>query len=249
VGPRALALVAAMLLWAAPVHAQRGNTLNCSDFPNQAAAQAAPRADPSDPHRLDADWDGLACERNRYPCDRTPVSRAAPGVAPAPAPAAPRPAAPTAPAPSLASPPAAPEPPETDAAATVRRVVDGDTIEVVFENGAFATVRLIGVNTPETVDPRRPVECFGAEASTRMHELLDGRAVWLERDVSQTDRFGRLLRYVWLDTHTLANDRLVAEGYAQVSTFPPDVRYLETFTASQRAAQEAGRGLWSACPN
>src|SRR5205807_790771 len=120
------------------------------------------------------------------PCDRTPVNRAAPGVAPAPAPAAPRPAAPPAPAPAIAPPPAAPAPPETHAAATVRRVVDGDTIEVVFENGAIATVRLIGVNTPETVDPRRPVECFGAEASARMHEVLDGQVVWLERDVSQT---------------------------------------------------------------
>jgi micrococcal nuclease len=134
------------------------------------------------------------------------------------------------------------------AAATVRRLVDGDTIDVVFENSAIATVRLIGVNTSETVDPRRPVECFGAEASARLHELLDGQAVWLERDVSQVDRFGRLLRYVWLDADVLVNDRLVAEGYAQVSTFPPDVRYVETFTASQRAAQEAGRGLWSACP-
>jgi micrococcal nuclease len=247
VGPRAFALVAALLLWTVPVHAQRGNTLNCSDFPTQAAAQAALRADPSDPNRLDADRDGIACERNRCPCDRAPVSRAAPGVAPAPALAAPRPAAPTAPAPAVV-PPSAPVPPEAHAAATVRRVVDGDTIEVIFENGAVATVRLIGVNTPETVDPRRPVECFGAEASARLHELLDGQAVWLERDVSQTDRFGRLLRYVWLDPDMLVNDLLVADGYAQVSTFPPDVRYVDTFSASQRAAQEAGRGLWSACP-
>jgi endonuclease YncB( thermonuclease family) len=221
--------------------------LNCSDFPTQ-AAQATLRADPSDPHRLDADRDGIACERNRCPCDRTPVPSAAPGVAPAPAPATPRPAAPTAPVPAIAPPPSAPGPPESHAAGTVPRVVDGDTIEVVFENGAIATVRLIGVNTPETVDPRRPVECFGAEASARTHELLDGQAVWRERDVSQADRCGRLRRYVWLDADTLVNDRLVAEGYAHVSMFPPDVRYVETFTASQRAAQEAGCGLWSACP-
>lgn len=87
-------------------------------------------------------------------------------------------------------------PPETHAAVTVRRVIDGDTIEVEFEDGAVARVRLIGVDTPETVDPRRPVQCFGAEASARTRELLDGQRVWLERDVSQTDRFGRLLRYV-----------------------------------------------------
>src|SRR3954452_24720731 len=116
--PRVLALVTVLLLCAMPVHAQRGNTLNCSDFATQAAAQEALRADPSDPHRLDADRDGIACERNRCPCDRTPVPRLAPAVAPASAPSAPGPVAPTAPTSSTAPPPAASAPSETNAAAT-----------------------------------------------------------------------------------------------------------------------------------
>src|SRR3954467_3744207 len=127
--PRVLALVTVLLLCAMPVHAQRGNTLNCSDFATQAAAQEALRADPSDPNRLDADRDGIACERNRCPCDRTPVSRSNPGVAPRPAPAGPSPAAPVpVPAPAAHPRPPAPAVPENQAAATVQRVVDGNTI-------------------------------------------------------------------------------------------------------------------------
>jgi micrococcal nuclease len=130
--------------------------------------------------------------------------------------------------------------------------VDGDTIEVLL-GGEELRVRYIGIDTPETVDPRRPVGCFGKEASARNRELVEGKAVALEKDVSETDRFGRLLRYVWLDPSTgsgqalMVNARLVEEGYATASTFPPDVRYAERFAALQAEAQEAGRGLWGAC--
>jgi endonuclease YncB( thermonuclease family) len=128
--------------------------------------------------------------------------------------------------------------------ATVQRVIDGDTIEVTI-GVTTATVRLIGVDTPETVAPGRPVECYGPEASAFTRALLTGKQVVLEKDVSETDRFGRLLRYVWLDG-ALVNERLVTEGYAQVATFPPDVRYAELFLTSQQNARAAGRGLWGA---
>ncbi len=107
-------------------------------------------------------------------------------------------------------------------------------------------MRYIGIDTPETVDPRRPVECFGREASERNAQLVEGRSVGLERDVSETDQFGRLLRYVWVDGK-MVNALLVEEGYATATVFPPDVRYAELFAALEAQAREAGRGLWSAC--
>ena len=129
--------------------------------------------------------------------------------------------------------------------ALVVRVVDGDTIDVLI-GGEELRLRYIGIDTPETVDPRRPVGCFGKEASARNRELVEGKTVGLEKDVSETDRFGRLLRYVWLGGR-MVNARLVEEGYATASTFPPDVRHAELFAALQSEAREQGRGLWGAC--
>ncbi len=135
--------------------------------------------------------------------------------------------------------------------AEVVRVVDGDTLIVAF-NGSQPALRLIGMDTPETVHPTKPVQCFGAEATARTREILNsvGGPIWLEKDVSETDRYGRLLRYVWLGPTTasaMLNEQLVAEGYAQVSTFPPDVKYQDRFLVAERAARAAGRGLWGKC--
>jgi len=136
--------------------------------------------------------------------------------------------------------------------AVVTRVVDGDTIDVLVD-GRELRVRYIGIDTPETVDPRRPVECFGREASERNRELVEGKAVELEKDVSELDDFGRLLRYVWVDPSAgsgqarMVNATLVEEGYATATTYPPDVKYADLFAALQGQAREAGRGLWSAC--
>ena len=127
----------------------------------------------------------------------------------------------------------------------VTRVVDGDTIDVLSD-GRELRVRYIGIDTPETVDPRRSVECFGREASERNRQLVEGRSVGLERDVSETDQFGRLLRYVWVDGQ-MVNAALVEEGYATATTYPPDVRYADLFASLQSQAREAGSGLWSAC--
>ena len=139
------------------------------------------------------------------------------------------------PAPS-ATPKAAP------ATEKVIKVVDGDTIELT----GGVKVRYIGMDTPETVDPRRPVGCFGHEASDKNKELVLGREVRLEKDVSETDKYGRLLRYVYVGD-TMINNELVREGYARVLTYPPDVKYQEMFLDSQKYARENNLGLWSKC--
>jgi endonuclease YncB( thermonuclease family) len=123
----------------------------------------------------------------------------------------------------------------------VKRVVDGDTIEL--ESGE--KVRYIGMNTPESVKAGSAVECFGKEASVKNKELVEGKMVRLEKDVSEKDKYGRLLRFVYLEDGTFVNDVLVREGYARVSTFPPDVRFAERFLASERVARDDKRGLWA----
>ena len=135
--------------------------------------------------------------------------------------------------------------------ATVLRVVDGDTIQVDRGQGR-ERVRYIGIDTPESVRPGHPVEWMGVEAAAANEALVAGREVVLERDVSETDRFGRLLRYVWIADGagwTLVNEALVADGYAQVTTYPPDVKYADRFLAAQAEARERGVGLWASDPD
>jgi len=129
--------------------------------------------------------------------------------------------------------------------ATVTRVVDGDTIEVNL-GGTIYKVRYIGIDTPETVHPSEPVECFGQEASDRNSELVEGKTVRLEKDVSETDKYGRLLRYVWVGD-IFVNDYLVRHGYAYAYTYPPDVKHQEQLRQAQREAIENNRGLWAVC--
>ena len=136
-------------------------------------------------------------------------------------------------------PPAVP-PDSVEALAT--RVVDGDTIEVEIEGESYK-VRYIGIDTPELHDPAKPVEYYAQEAYEKNRELVEGKTVFLEKDVSETDRYGRLLRYVYVGD-VFVNAYLVQQGYAQVSTYPPDVKYQERFLELQREAREAGRGLW-----
>jgi len=121
-------------------------------------------------------------------------------------------------------------------------VVDGDTIKI--EGGQ--TIRYIGIDTPETVHPSQPVGCFGLEASNKNKELVLGKRIKIEKDVSETDRYGRLLRYVWIDD-IFVNDYLVRNGYAMAYTYPPDVKYSEQFAQAQKEARENNRGLWSKC--
>jgi micrococcal nuclease len=140
--------------------------------------------------------------------------------------------------------------------AVVTRVVDGDTIEVLVtgradgpgagaaEIGGSYDVRLIGIDTPESVSPREPVECFGREASSATAALLEGATVKLVLDVEEQDGFGRLLRYVYLGSE-LTNARLVANGYASAYEYLPNIRHSSIFVELERAARETTRGLWS----
>jgi len=131
------------------------------------------------------------------------------------------------------------------------RIVDGDTI-IVRIGGSNERVRLIGINTPELNKPDGPVECYATEASNETEALIgDANGhILLERDVSETDQYGRLLRYVWLVTaqgKQLLNEELVEGGYARAITYRPDVKYQSALNRDQSAARQQGRGLWGAC--
>ncbi len=140
-------------------------------------------------------------------------------------------------------------PDAVEANATVLDVTDGDTITADI-GGRTETVRLIGIDTPETVDPRKPVQCFGEAASARTKELLPvGTPVRIERDVEARDRYGRLLGYVSRSEDGLfVNLALVADGFAQILSIPPNITHAEEFRAAESAARSSGAGLWSACP-
>ena len=209
----------------APAGAQ---STTCDDFETQAAAQAAldaPDADDLLGLALDADLDRIACPELEPGKER--------------------------------SVPLAEELPEGLTEAEVVSVTDGDTIKVRIkegdDEGEVQTVRLIGIDTPETRDPNDPVECFGAEATKRLETMLpEGRTVYLERDISDTDRYDRKLRYVWFEGKRdgkayLANELLVREGFAVVSTFPPDVAHVVAFTHAQNLATFRQAGLWAEC--
>lgn len=124
----------------------------------------------------------------------------------------------------------------------VIKVIDGDTI--VVEGGT--TVRYLGINTPETHNPRKGGECFGEEAKNKNKELVEGKIVQLEKDVSETDKYGRLLRYVYIG-NIFINDYLVRQGYAHATSYPPDVAHQGEFREAEQEARENNRGLWSVC--
>ncbi|WP_134702948.1 stalk domain-containing protein [Ammoniphilus sp. YIM 78166] len=126
---------------------------------------------------------------------------------------------------------------------TVTRVVDGDTLEVNWK-GKTEKIRLIGIDTPETVHPDKGVEAYGKEASNFTKAQLEGKQVLIEFDVGERDRYDRLLGYVSLTNGTFFNAELVAQGYAQIATFPPNVRWVDLFTHLQADAKNAKRGLW-----
>ena len=130
----------------------------------------------------------------------------------------------------------------------VVEVVDGDTVDVRLAAGE-ERVRLLGVDTPETVDPSRPPECFGAEASARTRELLPaGTVVVLERDVEARDHYGRLLAFVFRRSdRVMVNRALLAEGLATPLTIAPNVAYRAELASVAAQARREGRGLWSAC--
>jgi len=131
------------------------------------------------------------------------------------------------------------------AGAYVVRAVDGDTIEVRL-GGRLEDVRYIGVDTPETVKPDTPVQCFGPQASHFNHGLVEGRRVRLVFGVERRDVYGRLLAYVYLG-HRFVNAILARRGLARSLTIPPNDRFAPLFKGLERRAARAGRGLWGAC--
>lgn len=138
-------------------------------------------------------------------------------------------------------------PVETEVPETYQVVaaVDGDTIKVDY-HGKTTSVRLIGVNTPETVDPRKDVECFGEEASQFLRSLLEGKAVRLEPDISQSDRdkYDRLLRYVYLDSEDVSLT-IIQNGYGYEYTYNVPYQKQARYRAAQTEAENGKRGLWA----
>jgi micrococcal nuclease len=131
---------------------------------------------------------------------------------------------------------------------TVVNVVDGDTIDVArgADGRDTDTVRLLGIDTPETHHPTKPVECFGPEASSFTEERLAGRSVQLEADIEQRDRYGRRLAYVVVDGGRF-NDELLRRGYARLLVIEPNHAHARTMLREELDAKRAGRGLWSEC--
>lgn len=128
----------------------------------------------------------------------------------------------------------------------VVRVIDGDTI-VLDIDGSDTRVRVIGLDTPETVDPREKLECFGEAASAKAREMLEGTFVRLEEDASQGkyDKYGRLLAYVYLADGTLFNEYMIREGYGHEYTYRIPYKYQTQFKTAERDARENKRGLWA----
>jgi micrococcal nuclease len=121
----------------------------------------------------------------------------------------------------------------------VTKVIDGDTIEI--EGGQ--KVRYIGMDTPESTIKH---ECFGEEASAKNKELVEGKSVKLIKDVSETDKYKRLLRYVYIDD-IFVNEELVKTGYANAASYPPDIKHQDKFVEAEKQAREANLGLWESC--
>jgi micrococcal nuclease len=219
--------VAAFVALASTAAATDGVDVDCSDFANQAAAQQQLDTHPGDPDGLDGDNDGRACETLPCPCATT--------TAPAPAPA-------PAPVPAKAQ----------TTKARVIRVIDGDTLKVRLPSGQAASVRLIGIDTPETRKPGTPVECGGPEATARMKRLAlrsgVGRAVDLTTDPTQdrADRFGRLLAYV--DAGSVDFGRaMITSGWARTYVYGRAFERVTAYRRAQSSASAAKRGVRRVC--
>lgn len=134
--------------------------------------------------------------------------------------------------------------------ATVTHVVDGDTVDLHFDRGPVERARLLGVDTPETVKPNTPVQCYGPEASARTKALLEpGTEVLVQRDREARDRYGRLLVYLWRRTDGLfVNRALVADGFARTLSIAPNTAHRPDLAAAATAAAAGGSGLWGHCP-
>ncbi len=236
-------LSAVVIAMAAPSAARAGDR-DCSDFVTQAGAQdhfIALGGPAVDPDRLDGDLDGIACEALPCPCNHAgaPSTGGEPTPSPSPAP--------------TATPTTRAQPAATRRAARVRRVIDGDTLEVRLTSGSRVTVRLIGIDTSETKRPGVAVECGGKLASAFMQRLAfdrgRGRQVTLISDPSQdrTDRYGRTLAYVDARGRGDLGRRMVRAGWAAVYVFERPFSRLARYQAASAAAKRGSAGVWREC--
>jgi len=269
----ALFALAAASLVPATAHANHGYDKDCSDFATQGSAQAHMEAHPGDPDGLDGnDNDGRACES--LPGGGGPGTSQSEPLPPPPPPPAPQcrdgadndadgavdladPSCASVDADDESAVPAPPPPPPVRPATTYRNVrvtsvIDGDTIKVRLTSGARKTVRLVGIDTPETRKPGTPIECGGKEATAQMRRLAlrrgKGRVIRLTSDPTQdaTDRYGRLLAYVNGQGKDYG-ERMIRAGWAAVYVYRDPFQRLASFTAAQDAAQGAAAGVWSKC--
>lgn len=125
----------------------------------------------------------------------------------------------------------------------VAGVIDGDTIELI--NGE--RLRYIGIDTPEAVDPRKPIQCFAKEAAEANKNLVEGKSIIFYKDVSNRDQYGRRLGYVYLEDGTFVNLELVRRGFAFSYSYPPDISKAGEFKAAEAQARKNNAGLWSVC--
>ena len=126
--------------------------------------------------------------------------------------------------------------------------IDGDTLDIDVGEGRIERVRLLGIDTPETVHPDRPVECGGPEASSLLTSLLpEGTVVRLERDTEARDRFGRLLAYLFRDDGLFVNEAIVAAGAGELLSIAPNTAYDDRLAAAATTARAAGAGIWGTC--
>lgn len=160
----------------------------------------------------------------------------------------------TTPTPTPVSSPLPTKPPETPTPTIIDRklnkvlkVIDGDTVNIEI-NGKSKTIRLIGIDSPETVDPRKPIQCYGKEASDKAKELLTGKNVALEADPTQgeKDKYNRLLRYVYLENGMSINELMISEGYAHEYTYQSNpYKYQADYIKAEQSARENQKGLWA----
>ncbi len=128
----------------------------------------------------------------------------------------------------------------------VTKIIDGDTIDIDI-NGKMERIRLIGIDTPEIVDPRKPVQCFGIEASKKAKEVLSNKKVLIESDPTQgdKDKYGRLLRYIFLEDGTSLNKTMILEGFAHEYTYKTPYKYQSEYKEAEKKSREGGKGLWA----
>ncbi|MFN8015512.1 MAG: thermonuclease family protein [Acidimicrobiia bacterium] len=130
----------------------------------------------------------------------------------------------------------------------IDKVIDGDTVVAKFPDGHKETIRLLGIDTPETHHPTKPVGCFGPEAETFTRNTLLGKKVKLEYDVEKKDKYSRTLAFIYLGDKRF-NDVLVSQGYAKVMTIEPNTKYSEILVIDQVNAMKNNKGMWGYCTN